>query len=585
MPPSTGVTTLVVGIDFGTTYSGVSWLICKPGSQPGQPEVVSLWQTSIDNRRKNSDSQKVPSVMYYNQAGQLSWGFKIPAGANIIQWFKLLLLDKSDLQSHLVSSSHLQDAEKSLAKLEKTAVELVGEYLKELWGHILEQIHNAKGQALINGMPFHVVLTVPAIWGDCARDRMRQAAAIAGILAPRVAGKTLLSFVSEPEAAAIATMPELEDRTDLQAGDTFVVLDAGGGTVDIISYKINKLQPLSVSECVEGALCGGTFLDKEFEAHLKDVVGEAAWNKMNSSDIRRVMNNEWEHGIKEAFDGEPASYMVELPSRAQSAPVEFESIYRSEELQPIFDRIVSQIGVLVKTQISAIKTKTSQPPKLIILVGGFGRSPYVLKYLKRDVGTNITVLQARGDKPWTAICRGAALVGAGSSSANDDHLPKVESRIARLSYGLVYTQMFDPKRHDRRDLFWDDIRGEWRADNQMQWVVRRGENVSTKKAKQYEYYESWPVSTQGWKTCTEAIYACADLNPSSRLGSSIYKVADFTYRPPKPVERYERVWTDETSYREWQYTLKVMISGASFDLTLISDGTEQKSERILISMN
>lgn len=140
-----------------------------------------------------------------------------------------------------------------------------------LWNHVLEQIHNAKGQTIIDGMPFQVVLTVPAIWSDYARDRMREAVEIAGILKHRVAGKTTLSFVSEPEAAAIATMPELEDRADLQAGDSFVVVDAGGGTVlvppqllsilytnlqsfvrDVISYKINELQPLRVSECVEG---------------------------------------------------------------------------------------------------------------------------------------------------------------------------------------------------------------------------------------------------------------------------------------------------------------------------------------------
>ncbi|KAH8164516.1 hypothetical protein CIB48_g3748 [Xylaria polymorpha] len=578
-----GTTTLVVGIDFGTTYSGVSWLICKTGSPPGQPEVVSLWHTSTDNRRKNSASQKVPSKIHYDENGEISWGFRILAGAETIEWFKLLLLNKADLQKHLQDSSHLHEAKQSLLRLGKTAVQLVGEYLKVLWNHVLEQIHNAKGQTIIDGMPFQVVLTVPAIWSDYARDRMREAVEIAGILKHRVAGKTTLSFVSEPEAAAIATMPELEDRADLQAGDSFVVVDAGGGTVDVISYKINELQPLRVSECVEGqgALCGGTFLDKEFQAILKHAVGDVAWSKMNGSDIRRMMNNEWEHGIKESFNGEPDSYTVELPSRAQSAPLQF----MSEELQPIFDKILSQIGVLVEKQISAVKAKTSQLPKLVILVGGFGGSPYVLKYLKSKLNNRITVLQARGDKPWTAICRGAALFGAGSSSANNERLPQVQSRIARLNYGWTYDPTFKEGVHDPQDKYWDDTQREWRAADQMQWVVRRGEDISLKKAKTYEYCRTWGLSEQGWGLFTDNIYAYAGLNPPSRNQDGVYQIAELKYQAPLTKERYERVFANGTSYRQWRYHLKVTVSGASFEVTLISDGQEEKVEKVRIDAN
>ncbi|KAJ8121865.1 hypothetical protein ONZ43_g1792 [Nemania bipapillata] len=224
MPPSTGTATLVVGIDFGTTA----------GSPPGQPEIVSLWQTSIDNRQNNSDSHKVPSKIHYDDKGEVSWGFKVPAGVKAIEWFKLLLVSDKDLQSHLQGSSHIEVASKSLDMLGKSFIEAVGDYLKALWNHALEQICNAEGQALIDGMPFHVVLTVPAIWNDYSRARMRVAAKCAGILKLRAAGKTTLSLVSEPEAAAIATIPELENREDLQVGDSFVVVDAGGGTVGIM---------------------------------------------------------------------------------------------------------------------------------------------------------------------------------------------------------------------------------------------------------------------------------------------------------------------------------------------------------------
>ncbi|KAI0808583.1 hypothetical protein GGR55DRAFT_198555 [Xylaria sp. FL0064] len=579
-------TTLVVGIDFGTTFSGVSWLICKTGSPPGPPDIISQWSTSADNRRGNSDSQKVPTKVHYNENGELSWGFRAPGSINTVEWFKLLLLNDEDLQTHLRGSPHLHDAQSMMLRLRKSAVQLTGDYLKVLWNHALGQIINAKGQTLIDGMPINVILTVPAVWTDYARGRMREAASLAGILKDRGIpgiGQTTLSFVSEPEAAAIATVPELENRGDLRVGDSFVVLDAGGGTVDIISYKVNNVEPLSVSECVEGegALCGGTFLDKEFESLLKSAVGEVSWNKMNGSDIRRMMNNEWEHGIKESFDGEPDYYTVELPSRAQCAPLQFSS----DELRPVFDKVVNQVTELAQRQINAIKKKASRLPKLVILVGGFGRSLYMLKHLKTKLHTQITILQAQGDKPWTAICRGATLSRANELSSTRGQ-PILQSRIARSNYGWTYQSTFQYGVHDLRDRVWDNHQQEYKATNRMNWVIKRGDDISLKEAKTYEYYRSWSMQEQGFKDVDETVYLCDDLNPPSRKEDNVRVIASFTHRTPKPVERMEKAHSENFSpYRKWSYGWKVVVSGASFDMYLVYDGKEEKMENILVDVN
>lgn len=212
-------------------YSGISWLVYKAGTAVGQPEVISHWKTCADNRQGNSDRKKVPSKIYYNEAGEVSWGFKVPANAEPIEWFKLLLLDDEDLSTHLQNSSQLSAARQALERLGKSAIEVVGEYLKALWDYALEQIYDAKGKAFIDGMPIRVVLTVPSIWADRTVARMHKAANLAGMLEPRPAGKTRFFCLSEPEAAAISTLPELEGRADLQMGDSFVIVDVGGGTV------------------------------------------------------------------------------------------------------------------------------------------------------------------------------------------------------------------------------------------------------------------------------------------------------------------------------------------------------------------
>ena len=38
----------------------------------------------------------------------------------------------------------------------------------------------------------------------------------------------------------------------LKVGDAFVLSDAGGGTVDLISYEITRLDPLELRELVPG---------------------------------------------------------------------------------------------------------------------------------------------------------------------------------------------------------------------------------------------------------------------------------------------------------------------------------------------
>lgn len=52
----------------------------------------------------------------------------------------------------------------------------------------------------------------------------------------------------------------------LAPGDTFVLVDAGGGTTDLISYTIKSLEPFEITEAAAGSgdCCGGVFLDNAF---------------------------------------------------------------------------------------------------------------------------------------------------------------------------------------------------------------------------------------------------------------------------------------------------------------------------------
>lgn len=135
-----------------------------------------------------------------------------------LRFFKLLLLEEDDLRKYVKFSPQIENAKTEMKRLGKSSIEVVADYLRELWGHAITIIKEAKGEALIDSVPLHVIVTVPAIWTDYARDRMRRAVELAGICEPRLLGETKLSLISEPEAAALSVLPGLKGRPDLQVG-------------------------------------------------------------------------------------------------------------------------------------------------------------------------------------------------------------------------------------------------------------------------------------------------------------------------------------------------------------------------------
>jgi molecular chaperone DnaK (HSP70) len=70
--------------------------------------------------------------------------------------------------------------------------------------------------------------------------------------AAKMAGIFPVTLIKEPEAAALYTLNSLD--FSLKEDDAFVVCDAGGGTVDLISYEVVSTVPkLELREIVPGS--------------------------------------------------------------------------------------------------------------------------------------------------------------------------------------------------------------------------------------------------------------------------------------------------------------------------------------------
>lgn len=101
-----------------------------------------------------------------------------------------------------------------------------------------------------------------------------------------------LNIISEPEAAAIYALDAM-DPHDIKINDTFVLCDAGGGTVDLISYTVLALKPtMKISEAAPGtgSLCGSSYLNRIFQKFIEDHLGsEPDWDEDVLEEVSEVI--------------------------------------------------------------------------------------------------------------------------------------------------------------------------------------------------------------------------------------------------------------------------------------------------------
>ncbi|KAH8715883.1 Heat shock protein 12A [Beauveria bassiana] len=207
--------TIIVGIDFGTTFSGAAWAVSK---RPEDIQVITNWESETNGC---SDRGKCPTQLQYGDIDhETPWGYNVPTDKDLVRWFKLLLLDEADLPSAVVENPQFKEVREQQGRLRTSPIELVACFLRSLWKHCMENITRALGSGEVASCRFHIVMTVPAIWPHYVQARMKSAADLAGMLQARGTNSArrapTLEFLSEPEAAALAALAEMHPRPDIK---------------------------------------------------------------------------------------------------------------------------------------------------------------------------------------------------------------------------------------------------------------------------------------------------------------------------------------------------------------------------------
>ncbi|RYP32291.1 hypothetical protein DL768_011143 [Monosporascus sp. mg162] len=424
---------LIIGLDFGTTYTGIAYGFT---SDPSTITVIKEWPGK--SVRGRNDIVKIPTVIKYGEMKDddpeiidFDWGYEVSDKAkDVIRGFKLGLDPKKrkfyaaavgiGAEDDIIHY-HEQTTSEELNRIFKNTVDIVADFIGAVYKHAMTKIRERELLFAMESIQKQFVLTVPAIWSDMAKNATLRAA--------RQAHADILvnpeDMVTEPEAAALYTFQFYQKRGlsgSVRIGDVFVLCDAGGGTVDLISYQVAAVRPkLQLKEVVKatGGAVGSMMINNGFERHLRTILGEEvmAELKADGSTVFNDIMRDFDQKVKPNFssakewDDEGIYDTINL-SGAEIEDDEDNNIRKNtlkitgDVLESIFNPLVVAIEGLVQEQIDGVVGKELREPTAIFLVGGFGSSPYLSRRLQEMTKTIPIV---KPEEAWSAVVKGAVL--------------------------------------------------------------------------------------------------------------------------------------------------------------------------------
>jgi hypothetical protein len=152
--------------------------------------------------------------------------------------------------------------------LNKTVVDVLADFMVYLFGCASRFIQetDANGTKLWMSVKDEIdfVFSHPNGWEGAQQAEMRRAAVLAKLIPDTTSGHARLSFVTEGEASLHFAVQNGLPVGVLENGEGVVIVDAGGGTVDISSYTKNVGEAGGRFEEVAAPQCNMPFLNSHF---------------------------------------------------------------------------------------------------------------------------------------------------------------------------------------------------------------------------------------------------------------------------------------------------------------------------------
>ncbi|KAG6088700.1 hypothetical protein E4U15_005345 [Claviceps sp. LM218 group G6] len=555
---------LIIALDFGTTYSGVAY--CFANQTNAKPIAIMKWPGN-----RGISAPKIPTIIEYTEEDPrgFRWGASVNKSNGGIVAIKLLL-DPNQQRPLYLPAKHIEEELKSLPK---RPLEIAADFIGAIYAHALEDISSSVPKAYMDMCHKEFVLSVPAVWSDAAKNATLKAAELAGIKP--------VTVVKEPEAAALYSIKTLD--FSIKKEDVFVVCDAGGGTVDLISYEVLATAPqLKVKELVPGTggMAGSLGLNQRFAAAVEELVGGHQWSTLKKSKAWSFAEKQFDQEIKKDFGGSvEEEYFVNFPM----AKLDDDESHGLEsntwkltglQLSRIFEPLIVDIVKMIEHQVQQVRLKRPEREVSgVFLVGGFGSSHYLMQRVKQHFH-QIQVLQP--DDAWAAIVKGAVLSKLPTQAA-------VTSTCAIRHYGTKCWAIYKASR-DAGEETSLDREGCTRVTT-MDWFIVTGDDILRDQRFQIVLeFDFDDINDSSALTPTSSLWQCEDRiappHPSKakKLDRNCNVTADLTGVPKHKFHPQRD--TRGKLYYTLDITLVVTLKSAVMTFSMEVDGEEMGSAEV-----
>ncbi|KAH7316473.1 actin-like ATPase domain-containing protein [Stachybotrys elegans] len=554
---------LIVGIDFGTTFSGVAFAFAT--NNEAKEDIITEWPGAGSYTK-----QKIPTVLYYDQYQKVvGWGPDIAdalaptgypkPGVQKVEWFKLQLMLSGNTYIDPINLPPLPPG--------KSEIDVAADYLFKLRQAMRSALQKTLGEVFNREeRNIRYYLTVPAIWNDAGKAATRAAAIQAGFL--RDENDNRLTLVSEPEAAALFCSKT--GLLNLKVHDAVLIVDCGGGTVDLIAYEVEEENPFTVAECTAGSgdSCGSTALNRNFSNILRTKI-----RKMKLPDGSKTAGRvyakcimDFENRIKADFRNNGQKWAVDVGIEAEFPEAGIEEGYMTftnEEILQCFEPVVNRILELVRNQIIAIQAQ-NRTLQNILVVGGFGASEYLFQQIKLHVPPQFQSKVVRPMDSVAAIVKGAVTAGITERI--------VTHRVARRHYLMATLQPFKEGYHPEAYRV-PSLDGKDRCKFTRQIFVQKGQKVKNGEPVKVSFFRQ--VAPGATLMYEDILYACDDdVCPEYTKDPRIKEVVTLTSDlSRKNLEKdFERMDTPQGTFYRVYFDIYLTLDGSEFSAELVCQG-------------
>ncbi|KAG8815670.1 hypothetical protein FRC19_000896 [Serendipita sp. 401] len=283
-----------------------------------------------------------------------------------------------------------------------------------------------------------IVFCTPNGWDIRQHAVLTDASIRAGIVTEGNADDHLW-FLTEGEASVHYSLAHTKTNSWLNKGTIFAVMDVGGSTVDSTLYRCQSRSPLVLEEVCASACvqAGGIFVDRAIREILER---KLSGSEYCDPETISLIIRQFEQKTKRAFNGSQAANVIQFGSNKDNDKnydiVKGKLTLSREEVEEAYLAVISSI---VDNCNILLANRNVQH---LILVGGFGESPYLrekLKCILGERGTEVVTIEEPSKK-------------AAADGAIVWYLTElVEGRAARFDYGMPVGAIYDTTLHGNHE--------------------------------------------------------------------------------------------------------------------------------------